>query len=240
MKGHRAFTLLEVMVAVLILSISLASLFSAQTQAVGASQFIKHVAVASQLARCRMSEIELEMLREGFELAEFGDWEEGPCCELRDERVTLTGIDPFSCRWRLETVTLPSMTDVQTEAGDAIMEGNQEAQQGMMSMSLLGPFLPIVQNLLEQAIRRVTVQVVWSEGPHERDVEIVQYLTNPNQGSLGGLLRQTQGQRAVEDAESEGLLPNGTSTRGSGNRGSSTGTSMGRPQTGRGQTGGGR
>lgn len=236
MKGHRAFTLLEVMVAVLILSISLASLFSAQTQTVGASQFVKHVAVASQLARCRMSEIELDILREGFELAEFGDWEDGPCCELRDERVTLTGIDPFSCRWRFETVTLPSMTDVQTEAGDAIMEGDQEAQQGMMSMSLLGPFLPIVQNLLEQAIRKVTVQVVWFDGPHERNVEVVMYLTNANQGSLGGLLRQTQGQRAVEDAENEGRLPPGSST----GRPSTGGSSTGQPQTGQNNPGGRR
>jgi general secretion pathway protein I len=203
MKGNRAFTLLEVMVAVLILAISLASLFSAQTQTVGATQFIKHVAVASQLARCRMSEIEIEILREGFELAEFGDWESGPCCELRDDRVQLNGPDPFSCRWRLETVTLPSLSDAQTEAGEAAMEGDSEAQQGAMSMGLLGPMLPIVQGLLEAAIRRVTVQVVWADGPFERDVELVQYLTNPAQGTLGSLLQQGQAQDAMEQAAPE-------------------------------------
>lgn len=200
MRGDRAFTLLEVMVAVLILAISLASLFSAQTQTVGATQYIKHVSIASQLARCRMSEIEIEILREGFELAEFGDWEDGPCCELRDERVELNGDDPFTCRWRLETVTLPSLTDAQNEAGEAALEGDTEAQQGAMTMGLLGPMLPIVQNLLESAIRRVTVQVVWQDGPFERNVEVVQFLTNPNQGSLGGLLRQGQAEDAAEEA----------------------------------------
>ena len=111
MRGGRAFTLLEVMIAVLILGLSLSSLFTTQTGAVGATQYIKHVAVASQLARCRMSEIELEIFREGFEIAEFGSWESGPCCELRDERVRLAGPDPFGCRWRFETVTLPSVSD---------------------------------------------------------------------------------------------------------------------------------
>jgi general secretion pathway protein I len=207
MRSRRAFTLLEVMVAVLILSLALGSLFSAQTQTINASQFIKHVAVASQLARCRMSEIELEILREGFEIAAFGDWEEGPCCELRDDNVRLPGPDPFTCRWKLETVQLPSVTDIQDEAGDAMMEGDQEAQGGMISMGLLGPFLPIIQGLLEQAIRKVTVQVVWAEGPRERSVEVVQYLTNPNQGALGGLINQTRGENALDEAESEGTLP---------------------------------
>lgn len=200
-SGRRAFTLLEVMVAVLILSISLSSLFSAQVQTVSASQYIKHVAVASQLARCRMSEIELDILREGFEMAEFGDWEDGPCCELRDQEVDIRGDDPFICRWRLETVVLPSMADAQNAAGDAMMEGDQEAQAGAMSMGLLGPMLPIVQNLLEAAIRKVTVQVVWYDGPHERTVELVQFLTNPAQGNLGNLLRQGAAQDAQEELE---------------------------------------
>jgi general secretion pathway protein I len=207
MRGSRAFTLLEVMVAVLILSISLSSLFSAQTSTVGATQYIKHVTVASQLARCRMSEIELEILREGFELAEFGDWVDGPCCALRDDRVRLNGPDPFSCRWRLETVVLPGMGEAQTAAGEAANEGNNEAASASMGLGLLGPMLPMIQNLLEQAIRKVSVQVVWQAGRREESLEIVQYLTNPNQGELGGLLRGTQAGRMQEELQGESGSP---------------------------------
>ncbi len=207
MRRGRAFTLLEVMVAVVILAVSLSSLFSAQTSTIGATQYIKHVAVASQLGRCKMSEIELEILHEGFELAEFEDWTEGPCCELRDERVRLRGPDPFTCRWRFETVQLPSMAEAQSAMGDQMLqEGgpDPEAQQGMMGMSLLGPLLPMVQNLLEAAIRRVTVQVVWMDGPAERSVELVQYITNANQGDLGAILR---GNAVQEAAEEQGIVP---------------------------------
>jgi general secretion pathway protein I len=204
MRGGRAFTLLEVMVAVVILALSLSSLFSAQTTAIGATQYVKHLAVASQLGRCRMSELELEVLREGFEMAEFEDWTDGPCCELRDERVRLRGSDPFTCRWRFETVQLPGLNDAQNAAGDAIMEGDAEASEGMAAMGLLGPMLPMLQNLLEAAIRRVTVQVVWQDGLQERNVELVQYLTNPNQGDLGAALRGTANEEAAEGA---GIIP---------------------------------
>jgi general secretion pathway protein I len=200
-RGSRAFTLLEVMIAVLILGVSLASLFSAQTNAVGATQYIKHVAMATQLARCRMSEIEIEILKEGFEVAEFEDWERGPCCELRDDRVRLPGEDPFECRWRFETVTLPSVADAQTAAGEAAMEGNTEAATGAMSMGMLGPLLPVVQQLLENAIRKVSVEVVWRNGERERSVELVQFLTNPSQGTLGGMLRSTEVEERSEELQ---------------------------------------
>ena len=199
MRGSRGFTLLEVMVSVLILSISMSSLFSAQTASIGATQYIKHITIASQLGRCKMSELELEVLREGFEMAEFEDWTEGPCCELRDEEVRLRGEDPFECRWRFETVQLPSISDTQTAVGEAAMEGDQEAAQGAMGMGLLGPLLPIIQNLLEQAIRRVSVQVVWQDGRIERNVELVMYMTNANQGDLGSMLRGNQMQEAAEE-----------------------------------------
>jgi len=209
---------MEVMIAVLILSMSLASLFAAQTGTVGATQYIKHVAVASQLARCRMSELELEVLREGFELAEFGDWNEGPCCELRDDETNISGPDPFSCRWKIEMVTLPSVAETQTEATEAAMGGDTEAMAGGAMMSMLGGLLPIVQQLLEQAIRRVTVQVVWNDGRAERNVEVVQYLSNPSQGSLGGMMRQGQQQDALEEASGgtlESPLTSGASKQGS-------------------------
>ncbi len=201
MRGSRAFTLLEVMVSVLILSISMSSLFSAQTASIGATQYIKHITVAAQLGRCKMSELELEILREGFEMAEFEDWTDGPCCELRDEEVRLRGEDPFECRWRFETVQLPSMSDTQTAVGEAAMSGDQEAAAGAMGMGLLGPLLPIVQNLLEQAIRRVSVQVYWQDGTVERQVELVMYMTNANQGELGSMLRGNQAADAQEEMQ---------------------------------------
>jgi len=38
--------------------------------------------------------------------------------------------------------------------------------------------------MLEASIRKVTVQVLWKDGSTERDLTVVQYLTNPQQGGL--------------------------------------------------------
>jgi hypothetical protein len=41
---------------------------------------------------------------------------------------------------------------------------------------------PQLKPLLESSIRRVTLDVVWNEGPVERKLRLVQFITNPNKG----------------------------------------------------------
>lgn len=50
-----------------------------------------------------------------------------------------------------------------------------------MAMTLVYPNL---KPMLEASIRKVTVAVKWQDGDKERDISIVQYVTNPLQGSL--------------------------------------------------------
>jgi hypothetical protein len=38
--------------------------------------------------------------------------------------------------------------------------------------------------MLEASIRKVTVTVSWKEGKNERDLSVVQYLTDPRQGDI--------------------------------------------------------
>jgi hypothetical protein len=48
----------------------------------------------------------------------------------------------------------------------------------------MGLIYPQLKGMLEASIRKVTVRVVWPEGPLERDVTVTQYITNPQQGGL--------------------------------------------------------
>jgi len=50
-----------------------------------------------------------------------------------------------------------------------------------MAMSMVYPQL---KGMLEASIRKVTVQVLWKDGSTERDLTVIQYLTNPQQGGL--------------------------------------------------------
>jgi general secretion pathway protein I len=95
----RAFTLLEVMVAVAVLGLGLVVILTAQTGLFSSSKRAARLSQAVGLARCKMSEIEEQLLRKGYQLTQ--DDEEGPCCE--DETTDLR------CKWSIIPVTLPDL-----------------------------------------------------------------------------------------------------------------------------------
>ncbi len=192
-SGGFGFTIMEVMVAVLILAISLVSIFGAQFSAVATVEYSRNVTHAVQLARCKMSEIELDFqLNGGFEEGDI--IESGECCEIVEgER----GSEDYLCRWEIKTIQMPDISQMMMGGDDAgVMDdmsggmmgdmlGGGGDDMGDMGMGLVGSFMPMVTDLLQQAMRRVTVVVEWKEGAREENLEIVQYVTHPTQGPLG-------------------------------------------------------
>jgi general secretion pathway protein I len=211
---RRAFTLLEVMVAVAILGLGLSVLLTAQTGLFSSSKRAAIMSEAVGLARCKMSEIEEHLLRQGFQVT--GEDDEGPCCE--DEESELR------CKWSIATVMLPDFNasagadagagagdptsglslDSLTEAKDQLSKGDTASAtssiQGMMSSGVgaggpsmgagalaplaMGMIYPQLKAMLEASIRKVTVRVVWPEGKIERELSVTQYITNPQQGGF--------------------------------------------------------
>ena len=96
----RGFTLLEVMVAVAILGLSLTVILSAQAGLYSGGAYAQHTSVAIGLARCRMSEVELELLQKGYPLVDSEG--EGPCCMDQPS-------DGYTCTWKVVRVILPEM-----------------------------------------------------------------------------------------------------------------------------------
>lgn len=94
----RGFTLLEVLVAIAILGLGLTTILSAQTGLFAGSSYAEHVSVGVGLARCKLSELELELEKKGYGLTDTSD--EGRCCG--DETDAL-----FTCKWKVERVELP-------------------------------------------------------------------------------------------------------------------------------------
>lgn len=229
---RRAFTLLEVLVAVAILGLGLTVLLTAQT---GLFSSAKRAAVLSEavgLARCKMSEVEEHLLRNGFPI--ITEEEEGPCCG--DEESALT------CKWTIASIMLPefsplSSADAGSEesASDLTLEGLSTAKdelsqgdsqsamssiQGMMGSGMgsggpsmgagalaplaMGMIYPQLKAMLEASIRKVTVKVVWSEGSIQRDLSVTQYLTNPQQG---GFLAEDESQGAAGAGGGSGIAP---------------------------------
>lgn len=65
------------------------------------------------------------------------------------------------------------------------MGGGGAGVDGLLSM-VMGILYPSIKPMYEASIRRITVTVKWKEGPNDRELAIVQYVTNPARGGFAG------------------------------------------------------
>lgn len=137
----RGFTLLEVLVAVSILGLGLTAILSAQTGLFASSTRTERNSLAIGLLRCKMNELELDVLKEGFSLVD--ESEEGPCCDDESE-------EGFRCEWALERVVLPqpaSMEDVMDDnEGIGAALGGGTVGGGSASLGPLGAIAAVGQS----------------------------------------------------------------------------------------------
>lgn len=101
-SGHayRGFTLLEVLVSIAILGLGLTIVSSAQTGVFWSFSKATKLSQAPGLARCKMAEVELKLLQEGYPLMD--EDEEGECCEDVD-------MPDYRCSWKVQRVVLPEL-----------------------------------------------------------------------------------------------------------------------------------
>ncbi|MBX7191217.1 MAG: prepilin-type N-terminal cleavage/methylation domain-containing protein [Sandaracinaceae bacterium] len=193
------FTLLEVMVAVAILGITLVSIFSSEAGAIRMAGRARLLTTASLLARCKMGEIEEEVLRTGFPAVSSQGSDE--CCEGGE-------VEGFSCEWEISRVVIPDQMpaseDEEGEGGGLLggllggaggaqgapgappaappspaemLSGSMMAGGGNMISQLAMQFvLPMLKPIIEEQIRRATVTVRWREGEGTQEFDVVQFL----------------------------------------------------------------
>jgi general secretion pathway protein I len=199
------------MVAVAILGLGLTTLLTAQTGLFASSKRAATLSEAVGLARCKMSEVEEHLLREGYQVMAEDD--EGPCCEDEDSALR--------CKWTIAPVVLPdfnatsadagagdstggmtleglgtakddlskgdtagAVSNIQEMMGSGIGAGGPSMGAGALAPLAMGMIYPQLKAMLEASIRKVTVHVTWSEGRTERTFSVSQYLTNPQQGGF--------------------------------------------------------
>lgn len=206
------FTLLEVMVAVAILAFSLVSIFSGEIGAIRMASRARLMTTASLLARCKMGEIEEEMMRTGF-----------PAVSSRGSDECCTGgeVDGFTCEWEISRVVLPDQMAQEGEGEDggplggllggaapaaappamptgpvepaAMLSGSMVAGGGdMISQMAMQMVFPMLKPSIEEQVRRATVTVRWEEGSGTQEFDVVQYLVAEqlNSAQMGAVLGQ--------------------------------------------------
>ena len=210
----RGFTLLEVIVAIAILGLGLTVLLGSQVGLFTNASRGQHLTIATNLARCKMGEIEVKLLTLGYQLTDEHD--EGPCCEGEDQHN-----EGYRCVWKVENVKLPELPlnggldgGVNNPGGDGGLDlgpismltglnkpggaqlGDKAKPQdlaqtltsgaGPMGLApmMMSMVYPTLKPMLEASIRKVSVTVKYQEGHFDRELAITQYVTNPQQGQL--------------------------------------------------------
>jgi general secretion pathway protein I len=176
-RSAAGFTLLEIMVAVAILSATLVVLLEIVTNNIRATNHAKLTTAATFLARNKMSDIEDQILYEGFSTETEND--KGT---FKDEGREY---DKFRWETSIERIELP--TDMTQKTQDMAKESANEAKDPMAMMSgflggVMSAFIEPIRVGLQESVRKVTVRVFWDEnGRRDQTIEIVQYLTDPSQ-----------------------------------------------------------
>jgi len=164
-RARRAsgFTLLEALVALLILAMSLTAIVEIQGLSSQAVIKARDLTLVTQLARGKMYDLILEIRKKGF-----GEFEETLECDFEDEEHPEIG-----CSATLTKVEIPLPGESGLDAGGAgDLAGGalgsqnteatgmiEEATKGVVSM-----YGGMIRDMVSEALRELTLTVTWMEG----------------------------------------------------------------------------
>lgn len=197
-RARRGFSLLEVMVALAILTVSMILLAQTQSSAVLLTNEAERVLIASDLARMKMSEVLLEVERKGFQVSDVS--EEGDFSTLGDELLDVEfgdELEEYHWEYLVSEVdiqmlgdlasaaqSLPSMGAGGEEEGGGVPAGGSPLD--MLGGLGIGP--DMITQFLAPYTREVRVRVWWGEDSKEAEedgfeVILVTHVINP-QGAV--------------------------------------------------------
>ena len=191
-RRARGFTLLEIMVALAILSMTLVVLLEIITNNVRATNHSKSTTAATFLARGKMIDIEDDIIANGF--VDNDQTDEGTFKEQ--------GFPGYSWSSVVERVELP--TDITQKAQQTSTDTALDSKDPMQALGgvmggLMSSFLEPIRIGLQESVRRVTLRVFWEEpGRPNQTLEVVTFLTDP--AKLDSALTGTTGGAAVPGA----------------------------------------
>ncbi|MBN2724133.1 MAG: prepilin-type N-terminal cleavage/methylation domain-containing protein [Deltaproteobacteria bacterium] len=236
----RGFTLLEVVLSLAILSMSLLWILKGQSDSVSRSVRSRLLTQGMHLAQAKLLETEFNLRRDGF-----GTFEDENCGDF--DPSDYEGSERFRYCVIIEKIELPDMAMLQEKimggmgTSDESAEGtntspltdlisqflpgagssSMDEGLGKMASSFMGQAMSMIQSVLEAAVRRVTVRVMWRVAKKERYFELVSYLTDLDELDRSLISPSNTGTSGTTGTSSTGTSST-TRTTGSSSSGSTT------------------
>ncbi len=185
--GQSGFTLLEVLVAVAILSISMTSLLTSQMNALRATRYAQSITAMAFLAESKLVDIEWEIkeLDDGW-----GDNDKEFEGDFSEE-----GWPDVTYKCVADMIEMPDYSAMQravdaSENAETPSGGVDVQDAGEQAFDSLGMVWPIVKEAIERAIRKAYCTVYWTDGKIQREFRVDTFWTDPTAlqqlPSLGG------------------------------------------------------
>lgn len=172
----RAFSLLEVMVALAILAVGMVSLLQVQSRSAQMAIEARELTVATMLARGKLYDCETDLMKKGFSIGDYD--EEG---NFSDE-----GYDKFfwECHaYKPEMPTGDVVGDAAGGLGALGMGGAADAADAAgqpagaeMGMQFMAPILQQMSSVMGDSIRELVVIVRWGEGQDAQEMTVTTHL----------------------------------------------------------------
>ena len=234
--GHfHGFTLLEVMVAVALLSLGIVLLLQVQARSIQLAQQARNLSVATGLARAKLYDCQADLLKKGFSI---GDYDESG--KFDDDGYE--GFESFfwECHGYKPKLPVPDTTEITTGLMDSAEARGAEArangqlgglagagEAAGLGAGMIAPVLGQVSEVLGESIRELVVIVRWKEGESWQDLQVTTHVvdkTGINQiaGALASQASQIPGlPGSSSGGSSSGGSSSGPGGQGAGGRGSS-------------------
>ena len=181
-RADKGFSLIEVMIAMAILSGALTWIVVGMARNIQAENHAKLMTTATFLARSKMTDLEDDLHEKGF-----GEFEKDTTGTFEDK-----GFSRFGWKVVVDKVQLPSTDQVQGALGhtqdvknavtgkDPSTTGATQGQDPLTSsVAAMSTQFGMIKDVLEGGIRRVTITIAWNEGRKPYDVTVVAYVTDP-------------------------------------------------------------
>lgn len=178
MRMRRGFTLLEVLLALVILAGSLTILLGTQANHVQMGQAANEMSIASMLGRQKMLEVESELAADGF-----NEGEQSDNGAFREE-----GFDHIQWEYLVEPVEIDETAqEALLGQANSTLFGEGDSGQGgtFTGNAAFASYLPLVVGLipefinrLGERVRKITLTLTWEGVYGERTLTLEQYVND--------------------------------------------------------------
>lgn len=190
MKSSRAFSLLEMMVAIALLSLGLVLLLQVQARSIQLAQQARDMTIATQLARAKLYDCETDLMKKGFSIGDYD--EEGNFSD--DEMPGFF----WECHAYKPDMPVADASDITAaSAGGALGLGDTaEASEGQADpmMGMIAPILAQMSGILGDSIRELHVIIRWGTGDDMQEMTVTTHVIDKTAvNNVAAMIQQQAG-----------------------------------------------